>query len=78
MMRYMDMDPAQLRAEYWAERNGLAAVGTLACSVTTGRGRRTAARLTGSKLGRFDLICNVAGKRGIDLLAADDDEGTTP
>jgi hypothetical protein len=71
MTLFKDMTPAELRAAYWAERNGLAQVGQLACSVTTSRGRRTAARLTGSKLARFDLICNVARSRGIDLLAAE-------
>jgi hypothetical protein len=74
-MLYKDMPAGQLRAEYWTERNGLASAGNLACSVTTARGRRTAARLTGSKLRRFDLICNVARSRGIDLLAPDP-EGT--
>ena len=36
-MHYMTATPAELREAYRAERNGLAAVGTLACSVTTGR-----------------------------------------
>lgn len=72
-MRYMDMTPARLREEYWAERNGLATVGELARHVTSRGGRRTLGRQTGDKLARFDLICNVARKRGIDLLAADDD-----
>jgi hypothetical protein len=71
----MDMEPDQLRREYWTERNGLASVGDLARSVTTPRGRRTAARLTGPKLNRFDLICNVAAKRHIDLLAPIAEEG---
>jgi hypothetical protein len=70
-MLYKDMSPAQLRAEYRTERNGLAGVSNLACAVTTAKGRRTAARLTGSKLRRFDLICAVAKSRGIDLLATD-------
>jgi hypothetical protein len=69
---YKDMTASQLRAEYWAERNGLAGVADLACAVTTARGRKTAARLTGAKLRRFDLIVNVARSRGIDLLADDD------
>ena len=69
-MHYMTATPAELRAAYQDERNGLASVGTLACSVTTSRGRKTAGRLTAAKLRRFDLICNVARKRGIDLLAA--------
>jgi hypothetical protein len=72
-MHYMSATPAELRAEYWTERNAVAGVGNLARSVTTAKGRRTAARLTESKLRRFDLICNVARKRGIDLLATDGD-----
>jgi hypothetical protein len=70
-MLYKDMTPDQLREEYRAERAGLAGVGNLACNVTTARGRKTAARLTGAKLRRFDLICNVARSRGIDLLGTD-------
>lgn len=67
-MLYKDMEPGLIRREYWTERNGLAQAGNLARSVTTPRGRRTAARLTGAKLYRFDLICAVAKSRGIDLL----------
>jgi hypothetical protein len=67
-MLYKDMTPEELRREYWAERKGLAGAADLAVAVTTGRGRKTAARITGAKLRRFDLICNVARKRGIDLL----------
>ena len=70
-MRYMDMTPAQLREAYWTERNGLYNVTELARSVSSPRGRRTLASQTGAKLRRFDLICNVARKRGIDLLATD-------
>jgi hypothetical protein len=73
-MLYKDMTPAALRAEYWTERNGLASVSNLACAVTTPNGRKTAARLTGPKLRRFDLICNIARSRGIDLLATDTEE----
>lgn len=69
-MRYMDMTPDQLRAEYWAERNGLYNVGNMARSVSSPRGRRTLGNQTARKLYRFDLICNVARKRGIDLLAS--------
>jgi hypothetical protein len=72
MPYYKGMSPEALRAEYRAERNGLAQVGNLACAVTTAKGRKTAARLTGAKLHRFDLICAVAKSRGIDLLATDD------
>lgn len=68
-MRYMDMSPAQLREAYWAERTGLYNTGQMACSVTSPRARRTLGGITASKLNRFDLICNVARKRGIDLLA---------
>lgn len=71
-MRYMDMSAEQLRAEYWAERRGLYSAGELARHVSSPRGRRMLAGQTGDKLARFDLICNVARKRGIDLLAAGD------
>lgn len=70
-MRYMDMTPAQLREAYWTERNGLYNVTELARSVSYPSSRKTLARQTGAKLRRFDLICNVARKRGIDLLATD-------
>lgn len=73
-MRYMDMTPAQLREAYWTERNGLAQVGDLARSVSSPRGRRIVAGQWGRKLDRFDLICNVARKRDIDLLATDTTE----
>jgi len=69
-MRYMDMTPEQLQAEYWTERNGLYNVSELARSVRSPRGRRTLGAQTAAKLRRFDLICNVARKRGIVLVAA--------
>lgn len=67
--RYMDMTPDELRAAYREERRRLHNIGTMAQSVTSPKGRKMLARQTGPALERFDLICNVARKRGIDLLA---------
>lgn len=74
-MLYKDMEPEQLREAYRQSRRHLAGIGNLARNVTSGRARWTLAGQTGRELREFDLIVNVARKRGIDLLADSGSEG---
>jgi hypothetical protein len=67
-MYYMEATPEELRREYRAERAALYTATELARHVSSPGGRRKMARVIGAKDRRFELICNVARKRGIDLL----------
>lgn len=74
-MYYKTATAAELRAEYWAERNSLARVTDQARSTRHPAARRKLAAITAAKLRRFDLITAVARQRGIDLLATGTPEG---
>jgi hypothetical protein len=67
-MFYKELAPEELRREYWTERRALYQATEFARNVTAPRGRRVMARQVGAIDRRFTLICNVARKRGIDLL----------
>jgi hypothetical protein len=71
--RYMDMTPDELRAayRYWGEAQYNAGnIANLHAGAPRGsRTRNTAAANWGRANREFDLICNVARKRGIRLLA---------
>ena len=67
-MYYKELTEAELRREYWAERRALYNVTSLAQHVTSPGGRRKVARMTDGPNRRFEIICAVARKRGIDLL----------
>lgn len=68
-MYYKTATPEELREEYWRLRNALANQGNLARSVTSHSALGMLGRQTGRSLEQFDLLCNVARMRGIDLLA---------
>jgi hypothetical protein len=68
-MFYMTAEPNDLRAEYWSVRRSLYNTTELARHVSAPKGRRSLAGSTGRLLREFDLITNIARKRGIDLLA---------
>jgi hypothetical protein len=68
-MFYKELTEAELRREYWAERRALAGAAGLAQHVSSPGGRRKVARMIDGPNRRFELICAVARKRGVDLLA---------
>jgi hypothetical protein len=67
-MYYMTEPAEVLRREYREERRALYRVTELARHVRQPAALRKLARQTAAVDRRFTLICNVARKRGIDLL----------
>lgn len=65
-----EMSDAELYDYYWTLRTALDNSGKLACSVTSRRGLRTAAKGVGRNLKHLDICCAVARRRGINLLGA--------
>jgi hypothetical protein len=68
-MFYKELTAEELRREYRAERAALASATNLAQHVSSPGGRRKVARMIDGPNRRFEIICAVARKRGIDLLA---------